>query len=153
MRRLGLGVVLAVVGATCGGSSTAQDRLVGTWLATDSSGTQGVGLTLNSDETYAAQQLLLTSSTSAEDEIEGGVYTATASDITFTPQRNSCPGPDPIYTLSYQLNGTGLSIITPSGAIFLSRDNSPAPSNAALSFGCFQPDGSFMAEPIAPVSN
>jgi hypothetical protein len=107
---------------------------------------------LDSDGTYIAQQLELTSSTSASDEGEGGVYTATSDTITFTPQKSSCPGPDPIYSLNYSFSGPNLVISTPSGAFALAR-NTYSGANGSITFGCFQPDGSFVPESIAPVGN
>jgi len=155
MRKLSL-LVLVVLGAIgCGGgSSSPESRLVGEWIVFDSTSTNAVGLTFNSDGTYAAQQLELTSSTSANDEGEGGVYTATTSAITFTPQKSSCPGPDPVYTFSYSFNAASLVISAPSGVISFER-NPYANSGASgtLTFGCFQADGSFVPEPIAPVGN
>src|SRR5579862_3505862 len=152
MRRLWWVVLVDSMALGCGGSSSPGSRLVGDWIATDSTGTNGIALTFGSDGTYSAQQLELTSSTSANDEVEGGVYTATNSSIAFTPQKSSCPGPDPDYSLGYSFSGSSLIVSTPSGAVALMANTFSA-GTGAIAFGCFQPDGSFVAEPIAPVGN
>ena len=153
MRRLSWLVMVVLGAVSCGGgSSSPESQLIGQWISTDSTGSQGVGLEFDSDGTYVAQLLELTSSTSANDEGESGVYTATSSTINFTPQKSSCPGPDPVYSLTYSFSAGGLVVATPSGAIGLTRNN-PGLANGTITFGCFQPNGSFVASPVAPVGN
>jgi hypothetical protein len=154
MRRLWWLVLLALGAVGCGGgSSSPASRLVGEWIAIDSTGTEAVGVTFESDNTYVAQTLALTSSTSALDEGESGVYAATASEITFTPRKSSCPGPDPIYSLSYSFSGSSLVVYTPSGGLSLEKNDSPGGGSASITFGCFQSDGSFVPSPFVAVSN
>ena len=152
MKKLGVvatGLVLAgMVG--CGGTSH-QNSLIDTWIY--DSGDSAIGLTFDTDNTYSAQVLVLTSSTTANDQVETGTFTKTTSEITFTPKKFTCPGPDTIYTLSYQINGNGLTLVTADGALFFTRDMSPDTTNARITFGCFLDDGSFVAMPLAPVSN
>ena len=144
------GLLLAVVG--CGGSSSPEAQLAGTW--TYINGYSGIGLTFSTDSTYVAQVLQVTSSTSAEDEIEKGVYSVSGNDIIWTPQEYTCPGPDPVYTTPYSFSGGNLVVVTPgnSAVVTFSRDTSSGSGNESLVFGCFQ-SGSFAQQSLAPVSN
>lgn len=145
--------VLATV-AACGGSSeTPEQRLIGQWIYTNGSGEAAVDITFNADSTYKAQDAQLTSNTSANDEVETGIFSATDTEITSTPQQWTCPGPYPAYTVSYQFNGDSLVVTYSTGVMTMSRNTTPASSNANLTFGCFQSDGSFVTEPLAHVSN
>jgi len=149
-----LGTLVGMV-MSCGGddSQTPQERLVGSWVYSNSSGSTGIDLKFGSDANYSVQLLQLTSTTSANDEVETGIYSATDSTITFTPQKYTCPVPDPTYTLTYNFNGDSLAMLFSSGAIAFTRYTGPASTNAALTFGCFQSDGTFFTSPLAPVSN
>ena len=146
-------VVLLATVASCGGgnSETPKERLIGKWLYSGSSA--GIGLQFNSDATYSAQVLQLTSDTTGNDEVEKGVFSATDTQIVFTPQMYTCPGPLPVYTLAYTFNGDSLSVMFSTGAMGFSRNTVPASSNFIITFGCFQSDGSFVTSPLAPVSN
>ena len=148
-------VVLLAAAASCGGgnSETPQQRLIGQWLYTNSTGSAGIDITFNTNATYVAQILQLTSTTSANDEIEDGVFSTTDTEITFTPQKYTCPGPDPVYSMTYSFNGDSLLLLLSTGATGFSRNTTPAATNFTLAFGCFQSDGSFVASPLAAVSN
>jgi hypothetical protein len=143
------GLLFAVIGC---GSSSPEEQLAGTWTYT--SGNSGVGLTFDTDGTYVAQVLQLTSATSGDDEVEKGTYVATSNQITWTPQEYTCPGPDPVYVTPYSFSGGNLVIVTPGSAavVTLVRETSSGGGNSSLVFGCFQ-SGSFAAESLAPVSN
>lgn len=142
-------LLLAMLGC---GSSSPEDQLAGTWTYTN--GNNGIGLTFATDGTYVAQVLQLTSSTSGDDEIEKGVYSVSGNQINWTPQEYTCPGPDAVYSTSYSFSGGDLVIVTPgsAGIVSLVRDTSSSSGNASLVLGCFQ-SGSFVQEPLAPVSN
>jgi hypothetical protein len=145
-------VVLLAAMASCGGNSeTPKERLIGKWFYSGSSA--GIGLQFDSVDTYSAQVLQLTSTSTGNDEVETGVFSATDTEITFTPQKYTCPGTDPVYTLTYHFNGDSLSVLYSTGAVLLSRNTTPPSSNAILTFGCFQSDGSFVTSPLAAVSN
>jgi hypothetical protein len=146
-------VLLAAVASCSGNSETPRERLIGQWLYTNSSGGAGVDATFNLDDTYSVQTLQLTSDTAGNDEVETGVFSATDTEITFAPQKHTCPGPDPVYTLTYHFTGDSLVVVFPDGAIALSRNTTPPSSNAIVTFGCFQSDGSFVTAPLAAVSN
>ena len=149
-----LAVLLATVAACGGGSSeTPQQRLIGQWLYTNSSGSAGIDITFNTNTTYTAQILQLTSTTSANDEIEDGVFSTTNTEISFTPQKYTCPGPDPVYSLAYTFNGDSLLLSYSTGAVAFSRNTTPAATNFTAAFGCIQSDGSFVVSPLAAVSN
>jgi hypothetical protein len=147
--------VLAILTAACSSSSGGgSPSLYGTWYYADSAGA-GVGLTFNQSGTYVAQELALTSSTSGDDQAEKGTFTVSGSTITLTPTEWSCPGPDPIYKLTYSFQGSDLAVSQPSGAAVLQPDTQP-PSSVAITFGCFTNGDSgeiFTPEPLAPVSN
>jgi len=146
--------VLLVAVAACGSNTvTPQERLIGEWTYTNSAGNAGVVITFKTDDTYSAQVMQLTSTTSANDEVETGVFSVTDTTITFTPQQYTCPGPDPIYTYKYAFNGDSLSMLIPSGAVAFTRYTGPAASNAVITFGCIQSDGSFVQSQLAPVTN
>lgn len=146
-------LLVALIG--CGDDSkTPQEKLVGgTWVFSNSSGSAGLDLIFNADASYSVQLLELTSTTTANDQVETGVYSASDSKITFTPQKYTCPGPDPIYRVAYTFNGESLALLFADGVIAFERYTGPAATNFTLTFGCFQDDGSFVPSPLAPVSN
>ena len=145
-------VVLLATVASCGGNSeTPKERLIGKWIYTGSSA--GIGLQFDSDAAYSVQVLQLTSTTTGNDEVEKGAYSATDTQITFTPKMYTCPGPVPVYTLDYSFNGDSLSVLFSNGAMGFSRNTEPASSNFIITFGCFQSDGSFVSSPLAAVGN
>jgi hypothetical protein len=149
-----LAVLLAAVAACGGGNSeTPQQRLIGQWLYTNSAGSAGMDIAFNTNTTYSAQILQLTSTTSANDELEDGVFSTTDTEITFTPQKYTCPGPDPAYSVTYNFNGDSLVLSLSTGATAFSRNTNPASTNFTATFGCFQSNGSFVASPLAAVSN
>jgi hypothetical protein len=142
-------LLLTLVG--CGASSP-EEQLAGTWIYAN--GNDGVGLTFTADGTYVAQVLQLISSSSADDEIEKGIYSVSGNQITWTPQEYTCPGPDAVYSTSYSFSGGNLVIVTPGSAdiVSLTRDTSSASGSSSLVLGCFQ-SGSFVQESLATVSN
>ena len=145
--------VLATVAACGSNSETPEQRLIGKWFYTNAAGTAGVGLQFNSDATYSAQILQLTSDTAGNDEVEKGIFSATDTSITCTPREYTCPGPDPVYAMTYSFNGDSLGVLLQTGMVAFSRNTNPPSSNFIITFGCFQSDGSFVTEALAPVSN
>ena len=115
----------------------------------NSTGSAGVRLTFSA-RTYETQGLEATSSTSANAQEEGGIYSATNGTITFTPQKSSCPGPDAVHSLSYVFSGSSL-VLYPR-QVSRSDRNTDSSATISVAFGCFQPDGS-APRPIAPVGN
>jgi hypothetical protein len=148
-------VALMATVAECGGGSseTPQQRLIGQWLYTNSAGSAGADITFNANATYTAQILQLTSTTSANDEVETGIFSTTDTEITFTPQNYTCPGSYPVYSLAYTFNGDSLLLSFSTGAVGFSRNKYPAATNFSLAFGCIQSDGSFVVSPLVAVSN
>ena len=132
---------------------TNVDRLIGTWEYVNADQSTVFQLKFMATA-YVSQQITLTTTASGDDEIETGSYVATETEITATPAAWSCPGPDPIGVIGYSFTAAGsLEITTPSGVTILSRDTAPASNNTALTYGCIQSDGSFVAAPLAPVTN
>jgi hypothetical protein len=137
-----------VVFAACSSSPPSLDS---TWEYADSASESGNGLTLKSNGTYVSSILSLTSSTSANAQIETGTFKLSGSEITFTPQQWSCPeATDPPYSAGFEQNGDTLTLSYSSGAIAYQLDTSTA-STFALSDGCFLQDGTFIASPLAAV--
>jgi hypothetical protein len=147
-----IGVGLSLVGCG-GGSQTPQERLIGNWIYSNADGTVGEDIDVKSDGTYVLSVIQVTSATSGNVQEERGTYVATDSQVTTTPQEWSCPGPDPVSTMQYSFSGDILVISGPTGLLSLNPNTAPASSGVAITFGCFQSDGSFVAEALAPVSN
>jgi hypothetical protein len=145
--------VLLVAAAACGGGSeTPEQRLIGKWLYTDASGTRGLSVQFDADSTYTLATMQLTSTTSAEAQVETGVFAATGTQITSTPQMYTCPGPYPGYQVSYHFNGDSLVVTYSTGVMAFSRNTAAPASNVVVTYGCFQ-SGAFVAAPLAAVSN
>jgi hypothetical protein len=140
---------------SCGGAaaSTPAEKLAGTWMFTDPSGTSGTGVTFDAGGMYSFSALQLLSANTANVQAEVGVFDATDTQITTTPQKWTCPGPDPVVTVSYILSGSSLSVQSSGAIVIFTRDTQPATTNARFTLGCFQPDGTFVPAPLAPVSN
>lgn len=122
-------------------------------MHTNATGGAATGITFNADGTYSYELLQVTSANSANVEAETGVFEATDTELTTTPGKWSCPGPDPVATVTYKLNGDSLQAVSPSAIVVFSRDTEPASTNAQFTIGCFQADGSFVPAPLAAVSN
>jgi hypothetical protein len=143
----------------CGGaSSSGSNRLVGDWIFANADQTGGLALNIAADGTYEAGPLVITSvsatSGTANVQVEDGVWTATAKEITMTPTKSSCPGPDPASTLPYSFLGANLAITIPTGLITFAPNNGPPSSQTiALTTGCFDQNGNFTAAPVAAVTN
>lgn len=150
--RLILLAALGVVTVGCGSPEGPAQRLNGTWIYIAADNSVAVGATFSPDGTYVLQEMSLTSTNSADDEIETGTFSATDSDITTVPQQYSCPGPDPATTVAYDFSGSSLQIVSSSGITTLGRDTAQPSSMFSLTLGCFQSDGSFVAQPLAPVA-
>jgi hypothetical protein len=124
---------------------------MGKWLYAGSSA--GIGLEFDTNYTYKAQLLQETSTTTGNDQAEVGTFAVTDTAITFTPQQSTCPGPVPVYADNYTFNGDSLVLAYSTGGMAFSRNTTPPATNAIITFGCFQSDGSFVTSPLAAVSN
>jgi hypothetical protein len=147
-------VLLAVV-SSCGGSSrTPEERLVGYWSYSNPVGGNGIELQFTGT-TYMSRdwQLVSLTSTPAYQEVQTGEYSATDTEITYTPTSSTCPGPAPVYTGSYSFDEDRLAIVESTRAFTLVRRTGPASTDGTIFFGCFQPDGSFVQSPFGPVGN
>jgi hypothetical protein len=156
MRSTGIAApsLIALLAACSSSSSSQPPSLYGNWDYIDGAGTSGNGLTLKSDGTYVVSKLALTSSTSANAQVETGTIDVTASTIKFTPQRWSCEEPtDPPYTATYQLTNGGLELVLPGAVITFQVNTSPVATNFALVTGCFPQSGGFVPSPLSPVGS
>lgn len=150
---VGLGVLL--VAACSSSSGGGPPSLYQDWLYTDSSGNSGIAATFRTDGTYVVSDLVITSSASANAEVETGTFTAADTALAMTPTENSCTGPDAAYSLGYSFQGSSLEIAQPSG-VLLMQPNTTSPGSIgsfAITIGCFDSAGNFTASPLAPVSN
>ncbi len=135
------------------GASGTGDSLVHTWVYTSANGATGTGLTLTADGKYIAEEIVLTSSTTANVQEDEGTYSVSGSTITFTPEESSCTGPDAPLTAQFGLTATVLTVQYSTGAIEFQVDTSTG-ANAALTIGCFDNGtGAFTPTPLAPVSD
>jgi hypothetical protein len=146
-------VIASLVAAACSSSSGGgTPSLDGTWYYVNASGTAGAGATFKGDGTYLLQELVLTSSSTGNDQMETGTFVDSSGTLTLTPKQWSCPGPDAIYKLSYSFNGGNLVLAQPSGVIIMQPDTQTG-STGAITIGCFDSSGNFKASPLAAVSN
>lgn len=144
-------IALALVGFGCdGGDASPAERLAGNWIFLPADGSSGLGLTLQADGDYNVMVAELTSSNTANAEIEIGVFSANDTEIMFYPRKWSCPGPDPSYIVRYALSGSSLGITGGSTLVSLERNPYPASTNFAITTGCMQ-TGTFVPMPIAPL--
>ena len=146
-------LLLAVLAGCDGSTGGGAPSLDGTWLYTDSTGAIGQTVTYNGDGTYTFQVLELTSTTTADVEIENGTYTTSGGVITTTPAEWTCPGSDPVDSCSFEVQGESLIVSAPTGAIVYQRTSPTQPSDIAITFGCFLGDGTFAPSPLGPVNN
>jgi hypothetical protein len=153
MRRwIGLSFALIACGSSSGGGG--PPSLVGNWIYIDSTNTAGAALDFKSDGTYVHAQLSLTSTTSADAQVETGTYTSTGTSFTATPKQWTCPGPDPVATLNYSFQNGQLVLSAPQGIItFQPNTSSGFMSSFQITNGCFDRTGTFTPSPLAPVSN
>jgi hypothetical protein len=134
----------------CGSSDAGGPALVGTnWLSAN--GSVGVGMDLKSDGTYTLQKFSIGTSP-LQDEVETGVYSLSGNSITFTAHEWTCAGPVAVFTMTYALNGSVLTLANAVGVTTFSPDTSPPWAGVATTLGCFTRSG-FVASPLAPVTN
>lgn len=146
--------MLAVVG--CGGtgggdpSATFNSRLVGKWIV--NAGTSASALNFNADGSYTFGTVEVTGTASANAQIENGVFNATASSITMTPTEWTCRGSNPSHLETYAFSGGNLVVSDSSGVASFAPNTATATTGVAVTYGCFASDGSFVAQPLAPVN-
>jgi hypothetical protein len=106
-------------------------------------------LSLKSDDAYELHRFVRTSTTTANDEVETGSFSATADSIMFVPARWSCRASDPSYTTPFALPGVYLDVTYVIGLIAFHADTSP---DFTAVDGCFAKSGTFVPAPLAPVT-
>jgi hypothetical protein len=152
VRRGTVAVVCMMLAAGCSGGAH-QTTLAQNWIYTSSDGTRGVALDLTSDGTYVFAILALTSSTSAEAEVEYGTYTAANDVLSLTPEQFSCSASDPPYQVGYSFQNGNLLLSISTGAIVMQPNPDTVDQSFTLQFGCFSSAGAFSAMPVQAVTN
>lgn len=161
MKRLALCVWL-IFAAGCGGadgtgpgSGMHVDPLVqkveGSWIYVGTTG--AVGVNLGADATYSVAIVQAVTATTANLQLEKGIYSLTASSLVLAPQQSTCPGAHPAYRYDYAAAAASLTLSYSGGATVFVRNSSPATSIDAT-YGCFSTDGTgtFTASPLTPVN-
>jgi hypothetical protein len=119
----------------CGSSSPS---IYNSWIYVNGGGTAGFALDFKQNGTYVSQTLELTSSTSADVQLETGTFAISGSTITFTPQDWSCADlNDPPYSATYTLTDSSLEVAGPTGLTVLHVDSSAGTNNFTEVIGCF----------------
>ena len=112
-----------LLASACGSSSDGSQPgsgLYDTWIY--SSGNDAEGFTFKTDNTYLYQQINITSGTTANDYMESGVIALHGSNMTITPQKWSCAGPDAPISGTYSVSGNTLDLAFGTRIVALQRD-------------------------------
>jgi hypothetical protein len=141
--------LLLLTGCSSGSSGP---TLVGSWIFQPAQGPSG-GFTFKGDGTYSFIELSLTSSNTANAEGENGTYADDGQTLTLTPKESSCPGPDPVRSVSYAFSNGDLVLSGSTEADSYVPQPSTATSSFSITLGCFDGSGNFTQMPLAPVSN
>lgn len=131
--------------------------LDGTWLYVNGTGVgsgqgnAGEGLTIRSDGTYVISSIVLTSSDSADVQLEAGNFALDGNTAQVTPTQTTCAGfAFPAYSATFDLNGDQLTVATAYGVTVFERDTAISNVSFSDTFGCFEKSG-FVPQPLAPV--
>ena len=128
--------------------------LYGNWLYTNSNGVEAE-LTLNDDMTYEVEILISTSTVTANEYIENGVFAYKGPTLTLTPMQTSCPvaAPPKPYGFAFDEAGLILTDLSGNSTTYGSTTMSDPAANLTTVVGCSINNGPWMPEPIAPVTN
>jgi hypothetical protein len=151
MKRIAVFLFLSLGAIGCDDSVAPEQKLEGNWLFETSDGLTGMGLTFDGAQ-YTAYVMELTSSTSANAEVETGSFLTSDTQIVFTPREWSCPGPDSIYVLPFKLANGSLLITSGATLVVFQRNLASPATNFVITTGCTE-TGTFVPMPVAPVSN
>lgn len=147
-------LAVAVLESACASSSSDAPSLDGNWIYVNDQGTAGLGVTFNGDGTYTAFVMAMTSQSSADAEVETGLFTTQAGAVTFTPREWTCPGPDPASTVKYTFSNGNLLLSFPSGIISLQQNTASSDEAFSITYGCFdRKTHTFIRSQLAPVDN
>jgi len=141
-----LALLAALVGC---GQATPQERLQGGWISnSDASGCVAGANFENS--TIVLQTICSLTDGTFGDEVMGGDFTATDSQIFVTFRKASCPATsiNPTFSASYSFSGSSLVLSTTSGFVSLLRNNATGGGSASVAFGCFDATGGFARMPV-----
>jgi hypothetical protein len=153
MKKMIAVAALIFLGCSSGSGGSSGSGVDGNWFYENSSETTGFGVTFTPNGTYAIVLLELTSGTSGDAEAETGTFTTNGNNINLTPQKWTCSGADPAYTVTYSFDGSDLILTTPSGVFGLQPNTATAMNSFDLTLGCFAADGgAFAPSPLAPVN-
>jgi hypothetical protein len=145
---------LALLVAGLSGCSSSNPGPYGTWLLLDPTSKTGAAMDIHTDNTYVAALLFLTSSTTANAQVETGTIAVSGDTLTLTPKESTCTGPDPGGSITYAIQDGDLVLNRTDGPISLQPNRATATTAFATTLGCF---GTFITEftpqPLAPVTN
>lgn len=133
------------------GSPASTPTLVGNWIYVDPAGSTGIAVDINDDGTYVIADMTLTSSNSADAQVETGSYTATSSQINALPQKWSCRGADPGITVDYTFQDGNLLLSLQSGLVALQPNTATATTAFKITYGCFSSGVGFTPEQLLPI--
>lgn len=124
-----------------------SQSIYGSWVYESSDGV-GLGVTFNTNGTYAAVLVGLTSDTTANAEIEIGNFAANNNMLTMTTKQSSCSdaSKEP-ETMPFNIDGDSLGVAFPKGMLFFHRNNASSANNGIITYGCVV-DGKFVPSPI-----
>lgn len=149
MRTIGLAIVFF---AGCSSSSSGSPpSLYGNWIQDGASGNTGQALTLRNDKTYTFSDIVVTSSKTANSEVEKGHFVDNGDSLTFTPEQWSCQQPDPPTTVKYTLGEGTLALANPQRIVSYKANTEPTATDVNITIGCFDQHGAFTPSPLAPV--
>jgi hypothetical protein len=149
----------ALLAVGCGGGDSPSSRLEGEWLARDAAdATVGYGINFLANGTYSKATVVVTAADQASNSgsanlvEEAGTFSATQTLITFSPTQNTCPGPDPAYSLAYEFIGPNLTLVGTAGAETFAPNTSTTTATLTIRFGCYDSAGNFTVSPLATVN-
>jgi hypothetical protein len=144
---------LSLVGCSSSSNSGAPSLTNTVWLETNANGTSGQSIDFKSDGTYEHSDLVLTSATTGNAQIEKGTYVITSpGNMALTPQQWTCTGTYAPYTATYAFSGNTL-VFSPSVAAtvldFVVDTASPLATGEQITEGCFTTTG-FVQQGFGP---
>lgn len=144
---LALSLNLTLLG--CAEDPAANPSVIGSWIYSNPSGTQAIGLNLDTDSNFVWLLLSLTSESSGQVESHKGAYTIDSQELSLTQSMSSCPGDTRTpATFAYtQKDNDTLNLSDPTEVIVFTRNKYPPSDQAVVVFGCFE-DSGFIQSPL-----
>lgn len=137
--------------AACGSEEpTDEDRLIGLWGAVVQTPAPGCLLYVDfaGDDRYGLDVVCQLASRSYATQSESGTYTVAGQQVTFMPDRTTCPvegAADPATAVFEFLDSDSLRLLFPSYGIVLDEVRPVAENTggATVAFGCWNDDATF----------